>query len=601
MFRTTIRTALGVALALGVVAAPAHADLSSAADPSWVTNGEVKAAARIGTDVYVGGTFDYVGPFTGNGVVLDTANGTRQSGWPTVEGGQVLAAVPDGSGGWFIGGDFDKVGGQSRLNVAHVRGDKTIDPSWNPGTNNTVRAMVVSAGYLYIGGDFTTVASISRTRLAALSVTTGVPRNDWTPTAGGAVNAMGVATVGGTRYIVVGGAFSTVNSSTHRRLARIRANDGASDEAWLPGILDDTVNALAITATAVYVGGSFDEFDDPHAIPNLPRHGMGSFDLGSGEPTAWTADLGGGFVYALLYDGVRLYAGGGFTSIGGENIAGLAAVDPDTAAVDTGWTPDPQVGVGFPKVYALAVQGANLVVGGSFTSIGGEPRDDLATVDRAPARPSAPSRQTSCATRTPRSPRSPSPAATSTSAATSAASAATTAATSRRSTRTASRPSGTPSPTAPSRRSPTAATTLYVGGSFATVAGQAHANLAALDTSGSLLPSAAPVANGAVVRMVVDDAAAELVIGGAFTTVEGRAHQRLAAIDLANGHVEDLGTVGGRRGDRDRADVDQGVHRRQLHDRGRHRRGRTSPPFGGTRAPSRAGTRSRTAASPPSR
>ena len=81
-------------------------------------------------------------------------------------------------------------------------------------------------------------------------------------------------------------------------------------------------------------------------------------------------------------------------------------------------------------------------------------------------------------------------------------------------------------------------TTLYVGGSFATVAGQAHANLAALDTNGSLLPSAAPVANGAVYSMVVDDAAAELVVGGAFTTVEGAGHQRLAAIDLANGHVK---------------------------------------------------------------
>jgi len=278
LFRTTIRTALGVALALAAVAAPAHADLSSAADPSWVTNGEVKAATRIGDTVYVGGKFDYVGPFTGNGVVLDTGTGVRQSGWPTVEGGQVLAAVPDGSGGWFIGGDFDKVGGQSRLNVAHVRSDRTIDPGWNPGTNAAVRAMVVSGGYLYIGGDFTTVAGINRTRLAALSLTTGVPRNDWTPSAAGTVYAMAMASVGGTSYVVLGGTFTTVNSVSHRRLARVRANDGAADGGWLPNVIDDSVSAIAIAGSTVYVAGSFDEFDDPNAIPNLPRHGLGSFD-----------------------------------------------------------------------------------------------------------------------------------------------------------------------------------------------------------------------------------------------------------------------------------------------------------------------------------
>ena len=539
MFRTTIRTALGVALALGVVAAPAHADLSSAADPSWVTNGEVKAAARIGTDVYVGGTFDYVGPFTGNGVVLDTANGTRQSGWPTVEGGQVLAAVPDGSGGWFIGGDFDKVGGQSRLNVAHVRSDKTIDSAWNPGTNNVVRAMVVSGGYLYIGGDFTTVAGITGyTRLAALSVTTGVPRNDWTPTASAAVRAMAMATVGGTSYVVIT-SLTTVNSVSHRRLARVRANDGASDGGWLPGILDDNVNALAIAGSAVYVGGSFDEFDDPNSSTNLERHGLGSFDLSTGDPTTWTVDVGGGFVNALVHDGSRLYAGGGFTTIGATNVEGLAAIDPSSGVVDATWTPDPQVSLGFPNVYALAVQGPNLVVGGSFTSIGGEAHDDLAIVDRANGGVAitafAPNvmRDENTEVR-----------------AVAVAGSDLYAGGDFRSVGGLDRgylaafdsdgiaTAWNPVADAPVEALAYRGATLYVGGSFATIAGQAHANLAALDTNGSLLPSAAPVANGAVYSMVVDDAAAELVVGGAFTTVEGAGHQRLAAIDLANGHVK---------------------------------------------------------------
>lgn len=540
MSRTTIRTALGVALALAAVAAPAHAELSSAADPSWVTNGEVKAATRIDQTVYVGGTFDYVGPFTGNGVVLDTGSGTRQSGWPTVEGGQVLAAVPDGSGGWFIGGDFDKVGGQSRLNIAHVRGDQTIDPSWNPGTNNTVRALVVSAGYLYIGGDFSTVAGLTRTRLAALSVTTGVPRNDWTPTASAAVRTMAMATVSGTTYVVIAGSFTTVNSTSHRRLARIRASDGASDDGWLPGILDDSVNALAIAGSTVYVAGSFDEFDDPNSSTNLTRHGLGSFDLSTGAPTAWTVDVGGGFVNALLHDGSRLYAGGGFTSIGGESVAGLAAIDLGTGAVDTGWTPDPQVSLGFPNVYALALHGTNLVVGGSFTSIGGELRDDLAIVSRSGSGAAisgfAPNVMRDENTEV-------------TALAVNGSDLyvggdfRSVGGVDRGYLAAFSVDDGTATSWNPVADGPVEAlakrgtSTLYVGGSFSTIAGQAHANLAALNTSGALLPSAVPAVNGAVYGMVVDDTAAQLVIGGAFTTIETEQHARLAAIDLASGHV----------------------------------------------------------------
>ena len=604
LFRTLFRTALGMALALGVVAAPAHADLSSAADPSWVTNGEVKAAARIGTDVYVGGTFDYVGPFTGNGVVLDTANGLRKSGWPTVEGGQVLAAVPDGSGGWFIGGDFDKVGGQSRLNVAHIRADKTIDPAWNPGTNNAVRAMVVSGGYLYIGGDFTVVAGITNTysRLAALSVTTGVPRNDWIPTASATVRAMAMATVGGTSYVVIAGSFTTVNSTSHRRLARVRASDGAADGGWLPGVMDDHVNAMAIAGSTVFVAGSFDEFDDPNSSTNLVRHGLGSFDLGTGAPTTWVADVGGGFVNALAYDGVRLYAGGGFTSIGLTSVAGLAAIDPDTAVVDSGWTPDPQVAVGFPNVYALALQGSNLVVGGSFTSIGGQPRDDLATVSRS-------GNGDAVGTFSPNVMRDENTEVTAVAVSGSdlyvggdfrsvggfdrgylAAFDKDGVAT-----------SWNPVADAPVEALAKRGTTLYVGGSFATIAGQAHANLAALDTSGALVavrragrerrglqPGGRRRRRPALRRRRVHDR------GGRAPRPAGRGRPRQRPRAR-------LGALGRRRGDRDRPDVHARLHRRQLHDRRRRVAAQPGGRAAGHGRGRRAGTRSRTAASRPSR
>ena len=84
-----------------------------------MTDGEVDAVALSGSTLYLGGRFSRVGPATGCGVPLATSTGTAASGFPRVDG-PVYAAVPDGSGGWFIGGDFDAVGDSARSNLAHV-------------------------------------------------------------------------------------------------------------------------------------------------------------------------------------------------------------------------------------------------------------------------------------------------------------------------------------------------------------------------------------------------------------------------------------------------------------------------------------------------
>ncbi|MGH9008993.1 MAG: hypothetical protein ACRDYF_04000 [Acidimicrobiia bacterium] len=62
---------------------------------------------------YLGGTFDQVGPNTGFGVGLDPATGALALGGAKVNG-HVHAAVPNGRGGWFIAGDFTRVGPVSR-------------------------------------------------------------------------------------------------------------------------------------------------------------------------------------------------------------------------------------------------------------------------------------------------------------------------------------------------------------------------------------------------------------------------------------------------------------------------------------------------------
>src|SRR3989344_2544128 len=60
--------------------------------------------------------------------------------------GSVNAIAQDGSGGWYIGGQFTVVEGVARNNAAHILASGAVDTAWNPNPNNTARALAVSGG-----------------------------------------------------------------------------------------------------------------------------------------------------------------------------------------------------------------------------------------------------------------------------------------------------------------------------------------------------------------------------------------------------------------------------------------------------------------------
>ncbi|MBI2418397.1 MAG: delta-60 repeat domain-containing protein [Ignavibacteriales bacterium] len=97
----------------------------------WITNGSVNAIAVAGDYTYIGGTFTYIGPNTGCGGKLTVSSPAPDMRFPKVSG-TICSAVPDGSGGWYIGGAFTKVGSYNRNRIAHINADGTVDAAWNP-------------------------------------------------------------------------------------------------------------------------------------------------------------------------------------------------------------------------------------------------------------------------------------------------------------------------------------------------------------------------------------------------------------------------------------------------------------------------------------
>jgi hypothetical protein len=127
----------------------------------WVANGGVLSFVKSNNTIYLGGNFTYVGPNTGNGVPVNTTTGEALSSFPKVSG-SVFASVADGSGGWYIGGSFTSVGGIARNRLAHILADSTLDPNWNPDSDNQIIALLLSGNTLHVLGTFTSICGANQ-------------------------------------------------------------------------------------------------------------------------------------------------------------------------------------------------------------------------------------------------------------------------------------------------------------------------------------------------------------------------------------------------------------------------------------------------------
>jgi hypothetical protein len=171
--RSAVGLLLAVALLLSSLVLPARTQAEGGVNTSlWVANGNVIDVALSGTTLYLGGAFTYVGPLTGGFAALDAGSGAPNLALPPTNG-TVRVVVPDGSGGWYIGGEFTTVGGYPRNRLAHLKADGELDFRWDPSASGGVRALAMDGSTVYAGGFFTTIGGQARNYIAALDATSG--------------------------------------------------------------------------------------------------------------------------------------------------------------------------------------------------------------------------------------------------------------------------------------------------------------------------------------------------------------------------------------------------------------------------------------------
>jgi uncharacterized delta-60 repeat protein len=347
------------------------------------TNGPVNALLLLGGDfkLVIGGDFTECFGQPRARIAALATDGTLEEGLGVGTGfdGPVHAlaeetlAVSGLSTAIWAGGDFSDYRGTARARVARLSLLGAVSGDFNPGVgpNGAVRALVTEAdGSVIIGGEFTAYKAVNRSRVARL-----LPNGDLDPAFDppADTDARVRALLREQQTLLVAGDFDDMGGFAG--LARLRLDSGVVDADFAVGAgtggLGD-VRALARQRNGrTLVGGVFSMWDGATS-PNLVR----LLPSGLRDASLRVFDSTDGAVNAVARqtDG-KVLVGGAFTTVGGQARSGLARL-LGNGKVDSRF----RVGTGFDggtvNALALLVDG-KILVAGSFTSYDGSPAGGL--------------------------------------------------------------------------------------------------------------------------------------------------------------------------------------------------------------------------------
>jgi uncharacterized delta-60 repeat protein len=322
--------------------------------------------------VLIGGAFSQIGSSSRPYVARLEADGVVDTSFAAVSSpnDQVWAVGVTADGGVLIGGAFTDFGGQSRPRVARLTSEGVLETAYDPGSgaDDSVYALAVGeGGTATIGGDFANVDGTSRVRLARLNGD-GTLDTGFDGRANDEVRDIALDPYG---RVVIGGAFSQVNGTGRDSVARLHG-DGSPDQTFEPDMVDHQVNALAIQPDGkCVIGGRFAHVDNTQRDYVARLEADGSLDLtfdpGDG-PNGAVLDL------AVQEDGKVLIVGV-FDRVGATSRSFVARLEAD-GSLDP--TFDPGQGAnGQVRAVALTPDG-KILIGGDFTTYDALPRDRVA-------------------------------------------------------------------------------------------------------------------------------------------------------------------------------------------------------------------------------
>lgn len=304
--------------------------------------------------VYVGGNFNNVGGIKAKGLVLlDLTTGKRVTSFAAIPMNGVVQALRLIGNRLYVGGTFTSLAGQPHGGLAAVNATTgAVDPfvqttvltnhNWTPGSTGVAKAAVGVFGVdvtpdgsrMVVIGNFKTVDGLPRDQVAMLDLTGGqaAVRTDW-QTHGYEAACYSNAydsyirdvqfSPDGTYFVIAatGGGNNTLCDAA----ARFETGGTGTDiqPTWVDWAGGDTFLSVAITGTAVYIGGHERWMNNKLGNDNpgagaVPRPGVGALDPATGVPLSWNPGRNprGAGAYALLATTDGLYVGSDTDFIG---------------------------------------------------------------------------------------------------------------------------------------------------------------------------------------------------------------------------------------------------------------------------------------------
>jgi uncharacterized delta-60 repeat protein len=277
-----------------------------------------------------------------------------------------------------------------RRRIGRLNPDGSLDDTFTSAANGTVMALALQEdGKILIGGSFTALGvwendsldQYPRHGIGRFNPDGSLDLTFNPGTAGTVVRSLAVQQDG---RILVGGSFSLIGPGggmPRHNIARLN-RDGSVDTTFDPGAGGGpapAVRALAAANSGIFVGGRFTALGGG-GLGTIARGNVGRLQLSGALDTSFVPGPGAESTSEplpiveslLLLPNGQIMLGGWAVAVAGAP-RHLARLNAD-GSLDVGFNPDPN-----GRVNTLAMQpDGRILVGGAFTSLGGEVRNRIA-------------------------------------------------------------------------------------------------------------------------------------------------------------------------------------------------------------------------------
>lgn len=355
-------------------------------NPGMGANGQIQSlAVQSDGKVLIGGEFTSINGTYRNYIARLNTDGSLD---PTFIPGlgpsywvKVIALQSDGK--IIIGGEFYSYNGTSRSRIARLNADGSLDDSFNPGlgADNTVYAIALQTdGKVLIGGAFTSIDGTTRAYIARLNAN-GSLDNSFNVGSGLSGYCHSIAVQSDGKVLIAGG-FTNYNGTIRRRIGRLNT-DGSLDGTFNPGTgANNSIQSMAIQSDGkILIGGAFSSYNSTSRDKIARLNTDGSLDAAFNPGTGANSPV---LSVVPQFDG-KILIGGSFSFYNGTSRKGITRLNADGSLDDTF---DPGTGMDGVLIAgsdnfisSIAVQSdRKVLIGGMFTSYNGTGRNGVARI-----------------------------------------------------------------------------------------------------------------------------------------------------------------------------------------------------------------------------